>query len=620
MGTLIGDMAVGNPPLPTSAEFVPWCNSYCEELMTEISSTTRSWYYFSTSGSDTTGDGSIDNPWETVDKANDTLATGDYVGVKFKCGDIFYTDTQLLLDNTGNAVGNYGTGDHPQIHQEGILIPADAEWTAVIGNIYYTPVTMNAGTDDGRLVIVGNTELSLVKDTNNTPASNQYFLDTANNRVYVNIDKNPTGTAFYVYPIRSNTEGDNGAYLKKDMTWVDGVDFYGFGLRGSTTSGNPQQIYGIKIVTGNNSHLAVASNCNNYYFRNHAISMYGSNGINHIHRCKAGWSEDSDGKYFNVHNEASGLLQGSVAHCVGEGGCMNGSIGTTGVFFSHCEQDPVAQRFSLCMSYNNTLDNSFTPTVAKGSEINIQDSNGHFDGFPGSHATPLDGDRRDFIVNETIICDTQESCPMWSVRVNCVYDVAGNFGEAVAGYDLNALNNISVALINCSLTIEQLTSSNDYFGVWHFVSAGTGIRYHELINTYIKVKAEANVSVRVLDRKDHPNCHYSIDDCIFVCDSETSNNLGAGDDNNTNQNHCVVYGIDTGYAHISEVIEAEVEPEDRYPVDGDSWFEAGSTPQCEVDYVGRTRNATACSLGRFEPKPPAKRKSLHQATGLARDV
>lgn len=61
--------------------------------------------YFSALGNDTTGNGSIGNPWKTITKANTVNATGKTFF--FRGGDTF---TGTLLCKAGNRYTNYGTG------------------------------------------------------------------------------------------------------------------------------------------------------------------------------------------------------------------------------------------------------------------------------------------------------------------------------------------------------------------------------------------------------------------------------------------------------------------------------------------------------------------------------
>ena len=104
-------------------------------------------YYISPSGSDTTGDGSIDNPWMTIQKAQNVVRTinGDMTGdiyVYLRGGDYF-------IDSTINfGPADSGTNGH-KIYYSGY--PGDAMpriiggkaltgWTLDSGNIYKTYV------------------------------------------------------------------------------------------------------------------------------------------------------------------------------------------------------------------------------------------------------------------------------------------------------------------------------------------------------------------------------------------------------------------------------------------------------------------------------------------------
>jgi hypothetical protein len=603
---------VGAPPLPTAANFRPWCYGYDNAIMTAIRSHSRTAYYFSNDGNDTTGDGSQENPWATVSKMNSTIAAADDVQCLLKRGDIWYTDDQLELTRAGAAVGAYGTGDNPILQQEGILIATTATWTLVSGTKYKTSVTLTS-TTAGRLMYNGRTERFslLYKESSSTLTEGEYYLDYTNNEVYLDIGADPSGTEFYILPVRSNVSTDNGIYMTKDMTWADSIDVWGFGLRG-TISSSAEQIYGIKTVTDTDA-LAVVSNCRNYLFRTHAISSYLSKGIDHYKDCTAGWSENTNGDYFNFHNQVSGIHQAAAFGCVGSYGCLNGEREGTQVISGHPEETPAGVRLGLALAVGNRIDTSVTPHCSRLSGFAIHKD--RIDGYGGSHANPLDGNRRDFIVDEklTLTSDADlTELPLWGIRVNCVYSAESvGFVDSVAGQATGIGSTLSALLVNCSVYVSSTKTGKTYFGIWHNVNAAD--RYVFLYGSYIHVNAGVQVTNLRIDRKDNVATRYAFDGCIFVATgSATTKNCAFGDDNDTNQNHCVLYGWGSGYAHITagERTMATVQPEDRRPKKTDSWYQTGGVPTAGIDFHGRTRNPTAASCGRFEPTSGKARRHV----------
>jgi hypothetical protein len=75
-------------------------------------------YYVSTNGCDNNDGLTVNTPWKTIKKANETIKGGDTVS--FKCGDVFYGRIYPPCKNdTLNATvyTSYGSGAKPVISQ-----------------------------------------------------------------------------------------------------------------------------------------------------------------------------------------------------------------------------------------------------------------------------------------------------------------------------------------------------------------------------------------------------------------------------------------------------------------------------------------------------------------------
>lgn len=91
-------------------------------------------YYIANAGNDSTGDGSIGNPWATIAKVNSlTLSPGDIV--YFNCGDRWRETLEVGNSGTSGSYikfTKYGTGNNPKI----IGSTAVTSWTNTSGNIW----------------------------------------------------------------------------------------------------------------------------------------------------------------------------------------------------------------------------------------------------------------------------------------------------------------------------------------------------------------------------------------------------------------------------------------------------------------------------------------------------
>jgi len=106
-------------------------------------------YYFANSGDDTTGDGSIGNPYKTITKLNTlSLVAGDTV--YFNRGDTWRFTSDAFLDmRSGDSTGritykDYGTGSKP-LFLGSFNYSETANWTRTggVGNIWNSSVTID---------------------------------------------------------------------------------------------------------------------------------------------------------------------------------------------------------------------------------------------------------------------------------------------------------------------------------------------------------------------------------------------------------------------------------------------------------------------------------------------
>lgn len=90
MGTVYGT-AVGTPPVCTSMAFRGWVSRLIAYRLAECPVARATTYYFSQSGNDTTGAGTLASPWKTIAKANTVIAANPSgnIALLFARGDVW---------------------------------------------------------------------------------------------------------------------------------------------------------------------------------------------------------------------------------------------------------------------------------------------------------------------------------------------------------------------------------------------------------------------------------------------------------------------------------------------------------------------------------------------------
>jgi hypothetical protein len=81
---------VGAPPVCTSSDFKPWLDLLIQKRIASIPLARSNTYHFSQDGDDAQGDGSIDNPWKSLSKAQEIIDGAPPQGgirLNFRCGD-----------------------------------------------------------------------------------------------------------------------------------------------------------------------------------------------------------------------------------------------------------------------------------------------------------------------------------------------------------------------------------------------------------------------------------------------------------------------------------------------------------------------------------------------------
>ncbi|MBX7102659.1 MAG: DNRLRE domain-containing protein [Gemmataceae bacterium] len=102
----------GQPPLPTKVAWFDWADDLRERRINRVSTDRFSTYYFSQSGDDLTGRGTLDSPWKSLAKAQSILQEGAAdVRFRFRRGDVWRETTVLQTSYHRNGqltVDDYG--------------------------------------------------------------------------------------------------------------------------------------------------------------------------------------------------------------------------------------------------------------------------------------------------------------------------------------------------------------------------------------------------------------------------------------------------------------------------------------------------------------------------------
>lgn len=265
-------------------------------------------YYFSTSGNDSTGDGSVGNPWQTIAKAQTTLnASSGNIALLFKCGDEWNELTGLDVSKANTTIGSWGTGNKPWFNR--FSRKYSTGWSAVSGNQYSRAEVSTIGNVRYQTYDASkSTTQVLSRQANATDC-----LNTSNswawvsNVLYVNLGGTNPNTVQLEAVIANNLDGVSVGDI--DGCRVDNIRVDGFGCDPANPH-NPQAYQFKSRVSGANA--VVFSNCEGYYGGTHIIAHYinpSAGGIATFYNCDAGFTTRNAGTgetIFNTYSNGGG--------------------------------------------------------------------------------------------------------------------------------------------------------------------------------------------------------------------------------------------------------------------------------------------------------------------------
>lgn len=302
----------GALPSPLTLEFKTWYRELLAARVAEIDLPRSRTIYFSSSGDDGTGLGTIGAPWKTVSKANTEIAasSGD-LKVLFRQGDEFASTVGLTVAKANVTLGAYNGGTNSTIGKPPLIhcftnsvASGSAAWTldnngsATEGDTY----SLSQATAVGYLREKTG-PLNLANDI--TRLDPYRFFDTlaevrvnplswtwidADDKIYVNCgDGVDPNNKSWEYSFRT-VAAQNGLLIDAVTGCVvDGLRFDGWGATFDPTA--TSQFYGIKISGQFAGKNCLVRNCEAYYNGLHNIGNNTNSGgyITWIN-CKAGYT------------------------------------------------------------------------------------------------------------------------------------------------------------------------------------------------------------------------------------------------------------------------------------------------------------------------------------------
>lgn len=290
MGTAYGTL-VGPPPEVGKYEWHHWYARLLERRIAECNKTRATTYYFAQSGNDTTGDGTIGNPYKTIAKAQALIdaSSGD-IACLFKRGDQWRETIGIYSDKPKVTVGDYGlasgAGAKPFFNRFTIdYLDAANPWTLAAGDRYTTAETATvAWVREKNDRLNPYTKVASTAEVEATPRSWYWAANVLHLNAGTGVD--PNTKDFEAVAANSAV----GVELAGDGSLIRNIRADGWGMDPADT-GN--QKHGIK-TSPNGTDAVLVVGCESYYNSSHAIAFNGggnpsnSGGINTFIDCKAG--------------------------------------------------------------------------------------------------------------------------------------------------------------------------------------------------------------------------------------------------------------------------------------------------------------------------------------------
>lgn len=490
------EQVAGAIPPATSSEWFAWYNTLKQARLDYSMQPRAQSFYFSTSGNDTSGDGSQANPWQSLAKARTVLTqTGGNVALLFRRGDEFDDTVGLNVSQPMVTIGAYGDPNlaKPLISAFTIKYNANSNfWTQVAGTNSWTTTAP--------------TMIGWIRDATNDISRLSPYTYLQSGSAVASISRSWTWTngTLYLNPgagVNPNTINweavgniaQDGVLMSGDGGLITDIRADGWGC----VAGQQYQNWGIKLTPVNNVSI-VQMNTETYYNGRHGIGTLApydqpnaSGGFALLLNNVSGYTNSTASQAtifiaFSPGGKNEFLSEGNVAR-FGKLPDFNliggGSDASTAAFYGHTGDQP-GQTISLHISMNDKV----IKENYQGSTFTTGDNSFTTIDLPGDNSDLLS--LRNFVVNYQILTGQpyKASATTKTVQMNNMYQINGNLpSPAVIGSS-------GGWFINCIWAITDSVASERYF-----INAYSAIPTVYLLNNTFVLNGLSDTSYQAWD-------------------------------------------------------------------------------------------------------------------------
>ncbi len=294
--------AVGIPPVITRLAWKTWYTRLLAFRQAECHTARTTTYYFAASGSDGSGNGTVEAPYQTITKAQSLLAAD--VRLRFRRGDTFLSPTGLSINASHVTVDDYGSVADPKPILSRFNAPySQGQWSLVPGTANGRCWKAAENSTVAWLRETGSVnsiyrQMTSVAAVDATPGS--WGVDLGSHLIYVNpsannaANANPATGQRQFESVTANTNcgiqvGASGSVddiliqnIRIDGFTANVTDLGGQGITGHLTGTDAMVLRGVEV----------------YYSDRHNIANVGSvtGGIVTMIQCKYGWTTSQEGR------------------------------------------------------------------------------------------------------------------------------------------------------------------------------------------------------------------------------------------------------------------------------------------------------------------------------------
>lgn len=295
------------PPIVTSPEWFTWYQGLLSQRLAECPRERAQTFYFSQSGDDAAGTGTIGNPWKSLAKAKQViLASGGNVAVLFKRGEVWHENPGLDIAQPNVTVADYGKGEKPLLTAFA-SVGSPAGWSPTPGHAFVyqraAPVQVTSAKQDMDLDRPWSRQLSVAGVQANEGSwwwnGGVLYVHPKHGAGGVPTDPRVDGNAYEVVAI-PDAQASPGVRVRGDGSRIENIRAQGYGI--TTVSGT--QIHPIESQV-NGQARAVIVGCESHYTLVHSMTHYAvQGGIATFVNCKAGlctFMTDGSATVFNTY-------------------------------------------------------------------------------------------------------------------------------------------------------------------------------------------------------------------------------------------------------------------------------------------------------------------------------